>query len=304
MVFATPRSSLGIGPAYLGTANPNSNTYTIADSHLNSSNSDTSDWSRRATHMSDDDEPAVPFNNRAQAIRPQMTIADIMEAIESMRVNMTDNFNMLFTLSNANTKYAEQGVMLGMAAKEAAETNKVETRTQLQDLRAQIQNICNWSFNIQYSMLSRLKNFGRRLRLTSLLPVLRYFKARGQCHQVSSTAPSPMDMSHALREKEMSESEESSGEAIFSEGMEELVRAHTYIPRHASRALNQPILTLISPKSSRSQPFSSSNITLSLTPYISEALNLVLMIRNTAAMAVPSDEHVVRQVYGMQLVPD
>lgn len=64
-----------------------------------------------------------------------------MEAIESMRVNMTDNFNMLLTLSTANTKYAEQGVTLGIAAKEAAETSKAETMTQLQDLRAQIQRV-------------------------------------------------------------------------------------------------------------------------------------------------------------------
>lgn len=60
-----------------------------------------------------------------------------MEAIECMRVNMTDSFNMLLTLSTANTKYAEQGVTLGIAAKEVAET----TMTQLQDLRAQIQRV-------------------------------------------------------------------------------------------------------------------------------------------------------------------
>jgi len=68
-------------------------------------------------------------------------VADIMEAIESMRVSMADNFNMLFTLSEANTKYAEQGLTVGIAAKEAVETSKAETKAQLQDLRAQIQGV-------------------------------------------------------------------------------------------------------------------------------------------------------------------
>ncbi|KAG1879946.1 uncharacterized protein F5891DRAFT_1204351 [Suillus fuscotomentosus] len=130
MAFATPRSSVG-GSAYLGNSNSgNSDTWSTRVARA------TSNWS--STVMLDDD---VPINNRPQAVRPNMTIADIMEAIECMRVNMTDSFNMLLTLSTANTKYAEQGVTLGIAAKEVAETSKAETMTQLQDLRAQIQRV-------------------------------------------------------------------------------------------------------------------------------------------------------------------